>query len=91
MSSLTDNSIISAVLTFVIIFLSYMMSALESFLPSDMSDGVIYHIMEACNIDGHFQLFVDGTFDITAVIYFVSVIFIFVFLTIQNMKKRRWS
>jgi ABC-2 type transport system permease protein len=91
LSSLTDNPIIAAVITFVVMFLSFIMSGLESFLPSSMSDGLVYRIMEACNVDGKFQDFISGTFDLTAVLYFVSVIFIFVFLTIQGMKKRRWS
>ncbi|CCX89161.1 putative uncharacterized protein [Clostridium sp. CAG:590] len=90
-SSLTENTIIAAVLTFVVMFLSYIMSGLESFLPSSMSDGIVYHVLEAFNVDGHFQSFVDGTFEVTAVVYFFSVMFVFVFLTIQSIKKRRWS
>ena len=90
-SSLTENTIIAAVLTFVEMFLSYIMSGLESFLPSSMSDGIVYHVLEAFNVDGHFQSFVDGTFEVTAVVYFISVMFVFVFLTMQSIKKRRWS
>ena len=90
-SSLTENTIIAAVLTFVVMFLSYIMSGLESFLPSSMSDGIVYHVLEAFNVDGHFQSFVDGTFEVTAVVYFFSVMFVFVFLTMQSIKKRRWS
>ena len=90
-SSLTENTIIAAVLTFVVMFLSYIMSGLESFLPSSMSDGIVYHVLEAFNVDGHFQSFVDGTFEVTAVVYFFSVMFVFVFLTIQSIKNRRWS
>ena len=90
-SSLTENTLIAAVLTFVVMFLSYIMSGLESFLPSSMSDGIVYHVLEAFNVDGHFQSFVDGTFEVTAVVYFFSVMFVFVFLTIQSIKKRRWS
>ena len=71
--------------------LSYIMSGLESFLPSSMSDGIVYHVLEAFNVDGHFQSFVDGTFEVTAVVYFISVMFVFVFLTMQSIKKRRWS
>lgn len=90
-SSLTENTIIAAVLTFVVMFLSYIMSGFESFLPSSMSDGIVYHVLEAFNVDGHFQSFVDGTFEVTAVVYFISVMFVFVFLTMQSIKKRRWS
>ena len=84
-SSLTENTIIAAVLTFVVMFLSYIMSGLESFLPSSMSDGIVYHVLEAFNVDGHFQSFVDGTFEVTAVVYFFSVMFVFVFLTMQSI------
>lgn len=35
--------------------------------------------------------FYNGIFDLTAVIYFLSVIFLFVFLTVQAVEKRRWS
>ncbi len=90
-SSLTENTIIAAVLTFVVMFLSFIMSGLESFLPSSMSDGILYDIMEAFNVDGHFQSFVDGTFEVTAVVYFISVVVVFVFLTMQSIRKRRWS
>lgn len=90
-SSLTENQIIAAVLTFVVMFISYIMTGLETLLPDSMSDGMIYHILEAFNMDGHFQDFVSGTFDVTAIVYFISVIVIFLFLTTQVMKKRRWS
>ena len=90
-SSLTENQIIAAVLTFVVMFLSFIMSGLESLLPSSMSDGIVYHIMEAFNVDGHFQSFVDGTFNVTEIVYFLSVMVISLFLTTQVMEKRRWS
>ena len=38
-----------------------------------------------------FSVFVYGVFDITALVYFVTVVCIFVFLTIQAMEKRRWN
>lgn len=90
-SSLTENQMIAAVMTFVVMFVSYIMSGLETLLPDSMSDGIFYHIMEAFNVDGHFQSFVSGTFCITEIVYFLSVIVIFLFGTTQVMKKRRWS
>ena len=32
-----------------------------------------------------------GIMDISALVYYVSVIFVFVFLTIMKIKKKRWS
>ena len=35
--------------------------------------------------------FREGIFDLTGVLYYLSVIFLFVFFTEKNMEKRRWS
>lgn len=35
--------------------------------------------------------FYNNIFDLSAIVYFLSVIFLFVFLTIQAVEKRRWS
>lgn len=89
MSSLTENQIVAAVLTFVVMFVCYMMGAIESLL-SGAGKGV-KAVLDVFDVDSRFQTFISGTFDLTAVFYFVSVIFIFVFLTTQSIKKRRWS
>ena len=38
-----------------------------------------------------FYPFVDGVFDLTSIVYFLTVIGIFLFLTVQSLEKRRWS
>ena len=38
-----------------------------------------------------FYTFVYGIFDVTAVVYYLSVIVFFLFLTVQVMEKKRWS
>lgn len=38
-----------------------------------------------------FTEFVNGTFDLTGIIYYVSVIFVFIFLTVQSLEKKRYS
>lgn len=140
LSSLTDNQIVAAVLTFVVMFVCYIMAGIESLFTdtaktsfvailflvlafavllfvmtknevtsfctgmllgiaaiiiyltkSSLYEGLVTKILEMFNIDGHFQSFIDGTFDLTAVFYFLSVSFVFVFLTIQSVNKRRWS
>ena len=32
-----------------------------------------------------------GVFDLTSIVYFLSVIAVFLFLTVQSLEKRRWS
>lgn len=38
-----------------------------------------------------FYVFISGVCDLTGVVYFVSVITFFIYLTVQSMEKRRWS
>lgn len=38
-----------------------------------------------------FYVFINGVCDLTGVVYFVSVITFFLYLTVQSMEKRRWS
>ena len=38
-----------------------------------------------------FISFVDGVFDLTSLVYFLTVIGVFLFLTVQSLEKRRWS
>lgn len=38
-----------------------------------------------------FSTFVNGVFDLTAIVYYISIALLFVFLTTQGIEKRRWS
>jgi len=36
-------------------------------------------------------MFIYGIFDVTALVYFLSLAALFVFFTVQSIEKRRWS
>lgn len=58
---------------------------------SSLFEGAIQKFMEIFNITGHFDGFVGGIFDLSGIVYMLSIILIFVFLTVQSIQKRRWS
>lgn len=60
-------------------------------LSGDSFAGLFPQIMEQLSLFDRFNQFVDGIFDLTSVVYFVSVIGIFLCLTVQSLEKRRWS
>ena len=60
-------------------------------LKSDAFAGLFPKFMKALSPFARFSGFVNGTFDLTAVVYFLSVLGVFLFLTVQAMEKRRWS
>ena len=53
--------------------------------------GLFPSIMQAISVFDRFDTFVDGVFDVTAIVYYLSIIAVFLFLTVQAMEKRRWS
>ncbi|MDO4339703.1 MAG: ABC transporter permease [Eubacteriales bacterium] len=60
-------------------------------INSSFFEGGIQKVLEIFNLSGHFDNFTNGIFDITGIVYFLSVIVICIFLTIQSILKRRWN
>ena len=54
-------------------------------------EGLFDRIMGGLSVFERFYTFIDGVFDLTAALYFLSVIAVALFLTVQTMEKRRWS
>lgn len=60
-------------------------------VASDRFEGLFDKIMESLSVFERFYTFIDGVFDLTGVLYFLSIIAVALFLTVQTMEKRRWS
>lgn len=58
---------------------------------SDWFQGLFPNILENISVYERFYQFVDGIFDYTSVVYFISVIVFFLFLTVQSLEKRRYN
>ena len=139
-SSLTESQVIAAVISFIVMIFTYLMSSLAQLLPSDhisvwvimagvmialvvvahmmlrnyiisgvlfvvtqtalaliyffkpsLYDGLIVNIMDWFSVVARFGAFSLGIMDISALVYYLSVIFVFIFLTILKIRKKRWS
>ena len=53
--------------------------------------GLFAKIMESISVFDRFDTFVNGVFDLTAIVYYLSITCVFLFLTVQSMEKRRWN
>ena len=140
LSSITENPVIAAVLTFVVLFVCYMITGLETLIPdtsiaslgiymilvaalvfmiytmiqnvmisavigiigegalvvtyvvkSTIFESSIQKFLDIFDIAGHFDNFTNGILDIQGIVYFLSVIIIFIFLSFQSITKRRWN
>lgn len=60
-------------------------------INSSLFAGGIQKFLNIFNISGHFENFANSIFDIKGIVYFLSVIAVCIFLTIQMVVKRRWD
>ena len=86
-SSLTENQIISAVATFAILFVLNLIDMLSSVITNP----IITKIISYLSITNRYADFTDGIVRIDSVIYYLSVSALFVFLTCNQLEKRRFK
>ncbi|MBQ6499679.1 MAG: ABC transporter permease subunit [Ruminococcus sp.] len=86
-SALTESQIIAAVLSIGIGLLIYMLDSLAGMLSVDWITSLFHNI----SFDAHFTNFINGIINLTSVLFFVSVIAVFLFLCVRVIEKRRWS
>lgn len=60
-------------------------------LNSSFFEGGIQKVLEIFNLSGHFENFANSILDINGIIYYISVIAVCLFLTVQSISKRRWN
>jgi ABC-2 type transport system permease protein len=74
----------TAVITFIPLVILYLVA------PAVM-DGAFTSALSALAIFDRMDNFTNGIFDITGIVYFISVAALFCFFTVQSVEKRRWS
>ena len=60
-------------------------------VDSSMFEGLLPAVMEQLSLFERFNTFVNGVFDVTAIVYYLSVIGFFLLLSVQFMEKRRYN
>src|ERR1700677_1844045 len=83
-SSLTENQLIAAVLTFVAFLFVWVLD-----LGSN-ADGGIGAVVQYLSVIRHYDDFTRGVIDTSALIYYFSFIALFIFLTVRSIDSMRW-
>lgn len=86
-SSLTENQMIAAIGGFFINLMILLMNTLKSALPN----GFLHDVLSSISVYSRYSEITNGIFSLSSLIFFVSVIFIFLFLTVRVLEKRRWA
>jgi len=139
-SSLTENQVVAAVVTFSMLLFFWIMDGLHQYLPNTTTSGIVFISLLLCGLvliihrgaknlfitvltglvsaagitigyfvnnflyDGlilkfierlsllkRFEPFISGNLSLGPVVFFLSFITFFIFLTIQMIEKRRWN
>jgi ABC-2 type transport system permease protein len=85
-SSLTDSTILSAVLTFAVTLLLLFISAIAQSI-----NGVFGEILNHLSLLKHYNELVQGIFDTSSIILFASYIILGIFLTAQSIDALRFQ
>ena len=86
-SALTESQLIAALGTMVILLLLVMISAFNSSIDSYFLRSILSWI----SVMDRFSALTVGRFDVSAIVYFISLCFSFLFLTVRVYEKRRWA
>ncbi|NIN00026.1 MAG: ABC transporter permease [candidate division Zixibacteria bacterium] len=84
-SSLTQNQIVAFITSFVIIFALFMLDKVLIFMP-----GFLVSFFEYVSVDYHFSNIARGVIDSRDVIYYLSIIFLFLFLAVRALESKKW-
>lgn len=86
-SSLTENQLVAAVGTMGILIFLLLVGLLNSLIDSY----VVRTIIDWISIYSRFGNFSYGILDPATMVYYFSICFVFMFLTVRIYEKRRWS
>jgi len=85
-SSLTENQIVAAIISFVSLFTLTSFSYIGSYVG-----GFVGKVLNWLSFMERYYEFSAGIIDITSIIFMLSFAVVFVFLTIRILERKRWS
>lgn len=85
-SSLTENQVIAVVISFVFMLIIQIIDPIGNAVG-----GWTAQVLGWFSLTSRLSTFTSGILDLGSIIYFLSFIAVFIFLTIRVIEKRRWS
>lgn len=94
-SALTENQLSAAVITVGVIAAMVLLSVVNMLTDSNgqpiIANYAIRYVIDWVSVLSRFNAFVNGIFDFAALLYYASLAFVFLFLTVRVYDKRRWG
>ena len=94
-SALTENQLSAAVITIGVIAAMVLLNVFNILTDSDgqpiIGSYIVRAVIDWISILSRFAAFSNGIFDFAALLYYASLAFVFLFLTVRVYEKRRWG
>lgn len=87
-SSMTENQLTAGIITISTILFFLLAGVFTTYLTSF---AFLRYVLDFVSIFSRFSNFTYGVFDINSIIYYASIVVIFLFLTIRIYEMRRWQ
>ncbi len=85
-SSITENQIVAAIISFVTLFAMTALDFVASFLSGFPAKALTW-----LSLNERYSDFGSGIIDLTSVVFMISFAAVFVFLTVRVIERKRWS
>lgn len=85
-SNLTESQVVAAVVTFGVALLIVMIQTVAALTPAWLAS-----ILVEASLFTRYQDFAVGILSYADILFYLSIAFIFIFLTVRTLEKRRWS
>ena len=86
-SALTQSQIVAAIATFGVSIILLVIDQVSSMVTNT----AVQKLIEWISFNSRYTPFTKGILDVSSMIFFLSVIAVFVFLTARKLESRRWS
>ncbi len=81
----------SSTLGYAVAIILMAATAVTCFVDASVFEGLVPAVMRQLSLFSRFTTFVNGMFDLTAIVYYLTVIVFFLFLSVQSLEKRRYN
>ena len=75
----------------IVFFIGVIAIVAMRFVGSESLENMLPNIMKNLSLYERFKIFVNGIFDMTGIVYYISVVVFFLFLCVQSFEKRRYN
>lgn len=90
-SCLTESSAIAAILSIVINIVVILMPSFASMVENNKFFSWLSPVFNKMAFVNAYESFNNNIFKLADIIYFLSIVAIFIFLSVRSLEKRRWS